>query len=288
MAEALSTRDFLGGSEVNNPPAMQEMQEMLVPSLGQGDTPEKGMAAHSSILAWRIPWTEQPGGLPSLELERVRHSWAINTVYSVEDCQAHLVWVGFTRNRLGGVMWSNMLIRDQHLWKEDGWDWVEKETKHHVVSTNSQPEWWEALQWILPIRVACIQLSHPSLLQSLAPSCFVKSISFVPGADSDVTDSWWLPADSVFFFFFSLFFLFFCSDREKTFSFFPPHSRDIFAYCFVVMQNFITFVPLCTLGRIADCLFSTKRKMKNLSHSKCTKKLKSELERLFFLVFVYE
>ena len=74
MAEALSTRDFLGGSEVNNPPAIQEMQEMLVPSLGQGDTPEKGMATHFSILAWRIPWTEQPGGLPSLELERVRHS----------------------------------------------------------------------------------------------------------------------------------------------------------------------------------------------------------------------
>ena len=74
MAEALSTRDFLGGSEVNNPPAMREMQEMLVPSLGQGDTPEKGMATHSSTLAWRIPWTEQPGGLPSLELERVRHS----------------------------------------------------------------------------------------------------------------------------------------------------------------------------------------------------------------------
>ena len=50
MAEALSTRDFLGGSEVNNPPAMREMQEMLVPSLGQGDTPEKGMATHSILL----------------------------------------------------------------------------------------------------------------------------------------------------------------------------------------------------------------------------------------------
>ena len=178
-----------------------------------------------------------------------------------------------------------MLIRDQHLWKkEDGWDWVEKETEHHVVSTNSQPEWWEGLQWILPIRVACVQLSHRSLLGS---ERLVKSISFVPGADSDVTESWWLPADSVFFFFFSFIFVF-CSDREKTFSFFSTDSRDIFAYCFVVVQNFVTFVPLCTLGRIADCLFSTKRKMKNLSHSKCTKKLKSELERLFFLVFVYE
>lgn len=111
-----------------------------------------------------------------------------------------------------------MLIRDQHLWKkEDGWDWVEKETEHHVVSTNSQPEWWEGLQWILPIRVACVQLSHRSLLGS---ECLVKSISFVPGADSDVTESWWLPADSVFFFFFP-FFLFFAVIGRRLFLFFP-------------------------------------------------------------------
>ena len=36
--------------------------------------PEKGMAIHSSILAWRIPWTEEPGGLQSMELQRVRHN----------------------------------------------------------------------------------------------------------------------------------------------------------------------------------------------------------------------
>ena len=48
---------------VKNPPAMQETLEMRVPSLGQKDPPEKGMATHSSILAWRIPWTEEPGRL---------------------------------------------------------------------------------------------------------------------------------------------------------------------------------------------------------------------------------
>ena len=53
---------FTGGSVVNNPPAMQEMQ---VQSLGWEDPLEEGMATHSSILAWRIPWTEDPGGLPS-------------------------------------------------------------------------------------------------------------------------------------------------------------------------------------------------------------------------------
>ena len=46
---------------------MQEPKEMRVPSLGQEDPLEKGMATHSSILAWRIPWTEEPGGLQSLE-----------------------------------------------------------------------------------------------------------------------------------------------------------------------------------------------------------------------------
>ena len=51
--------------QVNNMLAMQEIQETRVRSLGQDDPLEKEMAAHSSILAWRIPWTEEPGGLYS-------------------------------------------------------------------------------------------------------------------------------------------------------------------------------------------------------------------------------
>ena len=54
---------FPGGSAVKNLPAMQEMQETWVGSLGREDPLEEGMATHSSILAWRIPWTEEPGGL---------------------------------------------------------------------------------------------------------------------------------------------------------------------------------------------------------------------------------
>ena len=45
---------------------MQETQEMWVQALGQEDPLEKDMATHSSILAWRIPWTEEPGGLQSM------------------------------------------------------------------------------------------------------------------------------------------------------------------------------------------------------------------------------
>ena len=50
------------------------MQETLVQSLGQEDALKKEMVAHSSILAWRIPWTEKPGGLQSMGSKRVRRN----------------------------------------------------------------------------------------------------------------------------------------------------------------------------------------------------------------------
>ena len=51
---------------------MQEAEELQVQSLGQEDPLEKAIATHSSILAWRIPWPEEPGGLESIGLQRVR------------------------------------------------------------------------------------------------------------------------------------------------------------------------------------------------------------------------
>ena len=62
---------------VKNLPAMWETR---VQSLGQGDPLEKGMATHSSVLVWRIPWTEKPGGLQSMGSQRVRHDWVTNTL----------------------------------------------------------------------------------------------------------------------------------------------------------------------------------------------------------------
>ena len=55
---------------LKNLPAMQEIQ---VQSLGWEDLLEKEMATHSSILAWKIPWTEEPGGLQSMGSQRVGH-----------------------------------------------------------------------------------------------------------------------------------------------------------------------------------------------------------------------
>ena len=63
---------------VKNLPAMQEI---WVQSLGQDDPLKKGKATHSSILAWRIPWTEGPGGLQSMESQRVTISNVITNLH---------------------------------------------------------------------------------------------------------------------------------------------------------------------------------------------------------------
>ena len=76
-----SPRDFSGGSAVKNPPAVQELQEKRVQSLGREGPLEEEMATHSSILAWRIPWTEESGRLQSIGSQRVGHNWS-NLAYT--------------------------------------------------------------------------------------------------------------------------------------------------------------------------------------------------------------
>ena len=74
---------------VKNPPAMQETQETWVWSLGLEDPLEKGKATHLSILAWEIPWTEEPG-------QRVRHNWADGTLASpILFSFFYLFWLQF-------------------------------------------------------------------------------------------------------------------------------------------------------------------------------------------------
>ena len=76
LCMCLQIRASLVGQTVKNPLAMQET---WVPSLGGEDPLEEGVATHSSVLAWRIPWTEEPGGLQSTGLQRVRQDWATST-----------------------------------------------------------------------------------------------------------------------------------------------------------------------------------------------------------------
>ena len=67
------------------------MQDTWVQSLGQEDSLEKGMTTHSSILAWRIPWTEEPDELQSVGSQRVGHDWATNTTGSLKQ-QKFILW----------------------------------------------------------------------------------------------------------------------------------------------------------------------------------------------------
>ena len=83
--------DFPGSSVIKNPPAMQETQDTQVQSLGWEDPLKEGMATHSSILIWRIPWTEKPDGLQSTGSQRVGHDWSNlalrhNPVSTKRDC----------------------------------------------------------------------------------------------------------------------------------------------------------------------------------------------------------
>ena len=72
---------FPGGLVVKNPPTIAAVQ-----SLGGEDSLEEEMAAHSSILAWKIPCTEEPGGLQSTGSQRVQHNWARSTT-------THILWL---------------------------------------------------------------------------------------------------------------------------------------------------------------------------------------------------
>ena len=66
---------FPGGAVVKNPPDNADLRNTVL-SLGQEDPLEKEMATHSNILAWRILWTEEPGGLQSMGSHRVGHAWS--------------------------------------------------------------------------------------------------------------------------------------------------------------------------------------------------------------------
>ena len=70
---------------------LPEMQKTWVRSLSQEDALEKGMATHSSILAWRIPWTEEPGGLQSMRLQRDGHDWSIKTHSTHTHTHTHCI-----------------------------------------------------------------------------------------------------------------------------------------------------------------------------------------------------
>ena len=75
------------------------MQKMQVQSLGQEDPLEKEMATHSSISVWKIPWTEETGGLQSIGWQRVEHYWTTEHTHSPSDLIT--TTIPFPQNLLG-------------------------------------------------------------------------------------------------------------------------------------------------------------------------------------------
>ena len=111
---------FPGVSDVKNLPVMQETQ---VQSLGQEDPLKKGMATHSSILAWKIQWTEEPGGLESLG---VGHNWATDTAAATGAfCGGVFI---LTRHLQGRKLASRTLLRP----------FTRASRNFHLLSTHSQ------------------------------------------------------------------------------------------------------------------------------------------------------
>ena len=91
--EGMRWMGFPGGSVVKNLLAMQETQERQVRSLGPADPLEEDMATHSSVLAWKIPWTEEPGGPQSRALQRVRHDWSGWAQHTCCECVLNITLI---------------------------------------------------------------------------------------------------------------------------------------------------------------------------------------------------
>ena len=107
----ISKSHYLVAQTVKNLPATQET---WVWSLGLEDPLKKGVATHYSILAWRMPWTEEPGGLQSMGSQRVGHDWVTNISKSRRHAgyilyfYCLLTWLGLDTIRCYGHLWHYM------------------------------------------------------------------------------------------------------------------------------------------------------------------------------------
>ena len=116
------------------------MRETQVPSLGQEDPPEKEMATHFSILAWRIPWTEEPGRLQSTGSQTVGHDWATSLSHTIHGCiicncqTLEMIQVSInSRMDFGIVIWYCAIMRMSKLKLH-----VTESHKHNVNSNNKK------------------------------------------------------------------------------------------------------------------------------------------------------
>ena len=187
---------------VRNPHAMQETG---VWSLGQEDPLEEEMATHPSALVWKIPWTEEPGGLWSIGLQRVRHNWAQAHTYMC-ICKPLLVWKVFILNSpsisqqwfsslsqpkqwkivLTHCFWSSSLFTFH--WPLELPTWILPPSlclKAAISSTSWNPNnaFQSSLYWIAQLQLTMFScLKHAALLlvftESLLSFCSPSSLDF--------------------------------------------------------------------------------------------------------------
>ena len=152
------------------------MRETWVRSLGQEDPLEKEMATHSSILAWKIPWTEDPDRLQSMGSQRVRHDWETSLTHSLIITYNYKIqpvhskgdqsWVFIGRTDAKAetpILWpphvkSWLIGKDSDAgrdWGQEekgttGWDgWMASPTRWTWVSVNSGSWWWTGRSGVL-------------------------------------------------------------------------------------------------------------------------------------------
>ena len=142
------------------------MQESQVLSLGREDPLEKEMSTHSSILAWEIPWTEEPGGLQSMGLQKVRHDWA--HTHQSSEC-IHIHWVKDAHRNILRKIGSNVIF--SILWKEAQKKLMEEtcsrsqnpakaETRHEFRSPTQYPSLPTISPWLYPWGGRAFVLTH--------------------------------------------------------------------------------------------------------------------------------
>ena len=132
---------------VKNLPAMQESQ---VWSLGWEDPLEEEMAIHSSILAWRILWTEEPGRLQSMGLQRVRHDWMANTHTTVRPSHSTPTYVPKRKENIYPYkdLYTNVHISFVKNWKQrksiNRWTYkqIVRYQYNWILLSNKKKEWY--------------------------------------------------------------------------------------------------------------------------------------------------
>ena len=141
---------------VKNLPAMQETQ---VWPLGREDPLEKGMATHSTILAWRIPWTEEPGVLQSVGLQRAGHDWATNI--TIDRMSGVWFWAWKCPDQLWSLSPVNFLGLRILIWKRRWTRWWVGGIDIHTCITTYYHVRWESVVAV-PIFTLSLWLASPS------------------------------------------------------------------------------------------------------------------------------